>query len=42
MLEGKGGEYCEDCNIAAAAEADHKELNGVLPRARDAQAAQQP
>lgn len=40
MLEGKGGVYCEDCDIAAAVDADHKELNGVLPWARDEEAAQ--
>ncbi|PYE18407.1 NAD(P)-dependent dehydrogenase (short-subunit alcohol dehydrogenase family) [Paraburkholderia silvatlantica] len=40
-LKDQGGVYCENCDIAAAVEAGHKEMNGVLPWARDAQAAQQ-
>ncbi|MFP6557889.1 oxidoreductase [Paraburkholderia sp. B3] len=39
MLDGKGGVYCEDCDIAVAVDADHTDLNGVLPWARDTEAA---
>ncbi|AOK37810.1 oxidoreductase [Burkholderia cenocepacia] len=35
MLEGRGGVYCEDCDIARAVPADHKPANGVLPWAAD-------
>lgn len=36
MLDGQGGVYCEDCDIAAAVDAGHTALDGVLPWARDA------
>ncbi|CAM2156365.1 putative oxidoreductase [Pararobbsia alpina] len=35
LLEGKGGVYCEDINVAQAVPADYKPLNGVLPWAID-------
>ncbi|WP_233838438.1 oxidoreductase [Paraburkholderia sp. ZP32-5] len=35
MLDGMGGVYCEDCDIAPAVSSDHKALNGVLPWAAD-------
>src|SRR6185369_12346838 len=35
-LEGTGGVYCENCDIARAVPADHQELDGVLPWAIDA------
>jgi NAD(P)-dependent dehydrogenase (short-subunit alcohol dehydrogenase family) len=38
-LNGMGGVYCEDCDIAEAVPADHKPLNGVLPWAIDSEAA---
>lgn len=34
-LEGKGGVYCEDCDIAEAAPADHPQPKGVRPWAND-------
>ncbi|MFM0731069.1 oxidoreductase [Paraburkholderia sediminicola] len=39
-LEHMGGVYCEDVDIAEAVPADHKPLNGVLPWAVDADAAE--
>ncbi len=39
-LNGRGGVYCEDCDIAAAVAADSKELNGVRPWAIDKNFAQ--
>jgi NAD(P)-dependent dehydrogenase (short-subunit alcohol dehydrogenase family) len=38
-LDGMGGVYCENCDIAQAVPADHKPLDGVLPWAIDAEAA---
>jgi NAD(P)-dependent dehydrogenase (short-subunit alcohol dehydrogenase family) len=35
LLNGMGGVYCEDCDIAASVSADHKPLTGVLPWAID-------
>ena len=35
QLDGMGGVYCEDNDIAAAVDPGHKELNGVLPWATD-------
>jgi hypothetical protein len=34
-LDGRSGVYCEDCDIAAAAPADSKELSGIWPWAID-------
>ena len=39
QLDGKGGVYCEDCDIAAAVPEDSQERVGVSPWARDPQAA---
>ena len=39
-LAGMGGVYCEDVDIARAVPADHQPLDGVLPWARDAEAAE--
>lgn len=36
LLEGRGGVYCEDCNIARAVPADSDDLLGVRPWAMDA------
>lgn len=36
QLEGKGGVYCEDCDIAEAVAADDKGFSGVRPWAIDA------
>jgi len=41
LLDGKGGGYCEDCDIAPAVSASHKALNGALPWAIDVQLAEQ-
>jgi NAD(P)-dependent dehydrogenase (short-subunit alcohol dehydrogenase family) len=35
QLEGKGGVYCEDCDIAVAVPADDKGFSGVRPWATD-------
>ncbi|MCT2559983.1 oxidoreductase [Tsuneonella sp. YG55] len=35
LLEGKGGVYCEDCDVAAPASAD-RPMGGVHPHVRDA------
>lgn len=35
LLDGLGGVYCEDCNIACAVPADSTELLGVRPWATD-------
>jgi NAD(P)-dependent dehydrogenase (short-subunit alcohol dehydrogenase family) len=40
QLDGRGGVYCEDVDIARAVPADHKEMNGVLPWAIDHEAAE--
>lgn len=40
LLEGMGGVYCEDCDIAQAVPADHQGLNGVRPWATDEIAAE--
>jgi NAD(P)-dependent dehydrogenase (short-subunit alcohol dehydrogenase family) len=40
-LEGEGGVYCEDCNIAVAMDADANEWRGVYPWATDAYSASQ-
>jgi NAD(P)-dependent dehydrogenase (short-subunit alcohol dehydrogenase family) len=40
QLEGMGGVYCEDCDIAKPVPADHAELNGVRPWAIDPAAAE--
>ncbi|HKB90935.1 MAG TPA: oxidoreductase [Opitutaceae bacterium] len=40
QLSGKGGVYCEDCDIAQLVPADHKPLNGVRPWAVDKRAAE--
>ncbi|RAM62236.1 SDR family NAD(P)-dependent oxidoreductase [Herbaspirillum rubrisubalbicans] len=40
ILSNLGGVYCENCDIAYAVSADHKTLDGVLPWAVDAQAAE--
>lgn len=40
QLEGKGGVYCEDCDIAVALPADAQTWNGVRPWAIDPDAAQ--
>lgn len=39
-LDGMGGVYCENCDIAQAVPSDHKTLDGVLPWATDAEAAE--
>ncbi|RQV59923.1 SDR family NAD(P)-dependent oxidoreductase [Burkholderia cenocepacia] len=39
-LNEHGGVYCEDCDIARSVPADHRPLDGVLPWAIDAQAAE--
>lgn len=39
QLDGKGGVYCEDCDIAVAVAPDAKEFTGVRPWAVDAQQA---
>ena len=39
QLDGMGGVYCEDCDIAEALPADTKELRGVMPWAMDTEAA---
>src|SRR5215831_4473291 len=35
QLEGLGGVYCEDCDIAVPVSSDSNELRGVRPRAID-------
>jgi NAD(P)-dependent dehydrogenase (short-subunit alcohol dehydrogenase family) len=40
QLEGKGGVYCEDCDIAVAVPADHKGFSGVRPWATDPELAE--
>lgn len=40
QLDGKGGVYCENCDIAEALPADTKELRGVMPWAIDPEAAE--
>lgn len=35
QLDGKGGVYCEDCDIAKLVAPDHKEFDGVRPWAID-------
>jgi NAD(P)-dependent dehydrogenase (short-subunit alcohol dehydrogenase family) len=35
QLDGKGGVYCEDCDIAKVVPPDHKEFDGVRPWAID-------
>jgi len=40
-LEGLGGVYLEDCNIAAPVAADATDFNGVRPWAVDQEIAQQ-
>ncbi len=40
QLEGKGGVYCADCDIAPAVAADSQEFSGVRPWAIDPEAAQ--
>ena len=40
QLDGMGGVYCEDCDIAEALPADTKELRGVMPWAMDPEAAE--
>jgi NAD(P)-dependent dehydrogenase (short-subunit alcohol dehydrogenase family) len=40
QLDGMGGVYCENCDIAEALPADSKELRGVMPWAMDAEAAE--
>jgi NAD(P)-dependent dehydrogenase (short-subunit alcohol dehydrogenase family) len=35
QLDGKGGVYCEDCDIAALVPPDHKAMTGVRPWAVD-------
>ncbi|MBN8607948.1 MAG: SDR family NAD(P)-dependent oxidoreductase [Caulobacterales bacterium] len=39
QLDGKGGVYCEDCDIAVAVAPDAKEFTGVRPWAVDAEQA---
>ena len=34
-MDGRGGVYCEDCDIAAAVPGDSKDLCGVRPWAID-------
>ena len=40
QLEGKGGVYCEDCDIAVAVPADDKGFSGVRPWATDPELAE--
>lgn len=40
LLEGKGGVYCEDCDIAQKVPADYTGMNGVRPWATDEVAAE--
>ncbi len=40
LLDGMGGVYCENADIAQAVPADHKPLDGVLPWAIDGAAAE--
>lgn len=40
MLDGMGGVYREDADVAQAAPADRQPRDGVLPRASDAAAAE--
>ena len=40
QLNGKGGVYCEDCNVALAVPADFAGMNGVRPWAMDGLAAE--
>ena len=40
QLEGMGGVYCEDCNIAKAVAGDYSGMNGVRPWAMDEVAAE--
>ncbi|VBB16681.1 oxidoreductase [Burkholderia stabilis] len=40
MLDGIGGVYCEDADVARAVPADHRPLDGVLPWAIDTFAAE--
>jgi NAD(P)-dependent dehydrogenase (short-subunit alcohol dehydrogenase family) len=40
QLEGMGGVYCEDCNIAKAVAGDYSGMNGVRPWAIDEVAAE--
>lgn len=35
LLEGKGGVYCEDCNVAAMADENTPQGSGVFPHVRD-------
>jgi hypothetical protein len=35
QLDGHGGVYCEDCDIAEQVPADHKPMSGVRPWAID-------
>jgi hypothetical protein len=39
-LEGKGGVYCEDCDVAQSVAADYTGMNGVRPWATDEVAAE--
>jgi len=39
-LDGMGGVYCEDVDIAPAVPAFHKQANGIMPWAIDPKAAQ--
>ena len=39
-LEGMGGVYCEDVDVARSVFPGHKELNGVIPWAIDLEAAE--
>lgn len=40
QLADRGGEFCEDCDIAQAVPADSKEIRGVRPQAVDPDAAE--
>jgi NAD(P)-dependent dehydrogenase (short-subunit alcohol dehydrogenase family) len=40
QLDGRGGVYCEDCDIAMAVPADHPDPGGVRPWARDPEIAE--
>lgn len=40
LLEGKGGVYCEDCEIAVAADPDNPRAGGYWPHIRDAELAE--
>src|SRR5260370_39162611 len=40
QLDGLGGVYCEDCDIAIAAPGDSAEPRGVRPSARDPEVAE--